>query len=123
MRRALVLLDHGSRNAEAHAHLESIAARVRERAPQLLVAIAHLELAEPSLEQAVEALARSDADQVSIYPLFLLPGRHLTRDIPEKIRALETHYSELELRLLEPLGAREELVGLILAGLDPPAGP
>lgn len=114
---ALVILDHGSRRPEAHAHLEALASRVRERAPGLLVEVAHLEVRAPTLEDAVARLAASGIRSVAVHPLFLAPGRHLARDIPARLRAAEARHPGLTLRLTEPLGAREELADLILATL------
>ena len=50
--KALILVDHGSRRPEAHAHAEWLADRVRERRPGLAVHVAHLEIAEPSIQSA-----------------------------------------------------------------------
>ena len=88
MSRALVILDHGSRRAEAHAQLEALAASVRERAPELFVSVAHLELAEPSLADAVEACIAAGAQEVCVHPLFLAPGRHLADDVPRLVESV-----------------------------------
>jgi sirohydrochlorin ferrochelatase len=119
VKRALVILDHGSRRPEAHEHLLWLADRVRERAPDLRVEVAHLEQAEPSLDQALARCARAGATHVAIHPLFLAPGRHLARDVPRLLeRARETH-GGIEIELLPSLGTREALADLILATLDP----
>lgn len=112
--RALVILDHGSRRAEAHEHLEGLAERVRERAPDLLVRVAHLEASSPTLREALDACAAAGADAVDVHPLFLSPGLHLTRDIPERIEAERARHPELEIELTAALGSHEELADLIL---------
>ena len=116
---ALIILDHGSRRPEAHAHLERLAAAVRRRAPELIVCPAHLEQAEPTLAQAIERCVAQGATAISVHPLFLAPGRHLARDIPEQLAAARRARPELELRLLDALGTRDELADLILATLAP----
>lgn len=118
MTRALVIVDHGSRRSEAHAHLEGLAAAVRERAPGLEVRIAHMELAAPSVADAIDACARAGADEIAVHPLFLAPGRHLAHDIPELIAAAAGRHPGVRIRLLEPLGTRPELADLILASLE-----
>ena len=115
--RALVILDHGSRRAEAHEHVAWLAERVRERAPDLFVQVAHLEASEPTLAQAVDACADAGANEVSIHPLFLAPGLHLTYDIPAQIEAERARHPELQIELMPALGTREELADLILSTL------
>ncbi len=117
MKRALVIIDHGSRQPEAHAHLERIAAAVRDRAPGLEVRVAHMELAEPSIAEAIAASVAAGAEEVCVHPFFLVPGRHLASDIPALISAAAADHPEVRVRLLEPLGDRPELADLILATL------
>jgi len=117
LKRALVIVDHGSRQPEAHAHLERIAAAVRDRAPGLEVRVAHMELAEPSIADAIAASVAAGAEEVCVHPFFLVPGRHLASDIPALISAAAADHPEVRIRLLEPLGDRHELADLILATL------
>ncbi|MCA9112261.1 MAG: cobalamin biosynthesis protein CbiX, partial [Planctomycetaceae bacterium] len=49
MPRALLLIAHGSRRAEANADLVTLAELVQARQPDDVVEIAYLELAEPSI--------------------------------------------------------------------------
>ena len=117
--RALVIVDHGSRRPDAHAHLETLGRRVQERAPELLVRIAHMEQAEPSLAQTIEACIGEGVSEVAVHPLFLAPGRHLTEDIPALVEGVRASHPGVTIRLLDPVGAREELADLILATLEP----
>ena len=117
--RALVIVDHGSRRPDAHAHLEALGRRVQERAPGLAVRIAHMEQAEPSLARTIEACIAEGMSEVAVHPLFLAPGRHLTDDIPALVEAIRASHPGIEIRLLDPIGARQELADLILATLEP----
>ena len=45
MKRAILLIDHGSRRTEANAQLGSLAERVRVRRPDVVVEVAHLDQA------------------------------------------------------------------------------
>ncbi len=117
MSRALLILDHGSRRPEAHDHLEQLAARVRERAPSLRVYIAHLEIARPSLEEAVDQAVAAGVSDFTIYPLFLAPGRHLREDVPAQVRRATARHPELKIRVTEPLGCMPELADLIIRAL------
>jgi sirohydrochlorin ferrochelatase len=111
----LVLLDHGSRLPEAHAQLESLAERVRAKAPGFEVRVAHLEQAPPSLEDALAACAREGVDAVFVLPLFLAPGKHLTQDLPAQLERAAKLWPALRVRLLPSLGESVGLAELIAA--------
>jgi sirohydrochlorin ferrochelatase len=116
--RALILVDHGSRRSEAHAHAEWLAEQVRARRPGLAVYVAHLELAEPSIRAAVERGVAEGARELVIHPLFLVPGRHLSEDLPAQVRAAAARHPQVSVHITEPLGTQPGLADLILAALD-----
>jgi sirohydrochlorin ferrochelatase len=117
-RAALVLLDHGSRRAQADRHLLALAEAVRRRRPELAVWHAHLELASPSLAEVLAQCEARGCERVSVYPLFLSAGRHLERDLPEQIERGARAHPRLQIELLEALGSRPELAELVLAGYE-----
>ncbi len=114
MKRAIVLVDHGSRVAEANAQLEAVAERLRERVPERVVRIAHMELAEPSLDQAIDACVAAGAEEVVVHPYFLGPGRHSREDIPRLAAAAAERHAGVRVRVSEPLGVHPGLVDAVL---------
>jgi sirohydrochlorin ferrochelatase len=114
---ALLLVDHGSRRPEAHRHLEWTADQVRERRPGLRVHLAHLELVPPTIAEALGRCAAEGERRVDVLPLFLIPGRHSTHDLPEQLARAAEQHPGLSVRLLEPLGSRPEIAELILTAL------
>jgi len=117
MSRALLLVDHGSRKPDAHAHLAALAERLRARRPELHLYVAHMELAEPSIADTLAQCARDGVRHVDVFPLFLAPGRHVAEDLPARIREAEQAHPQLRLRMLTPLGERPELADWILDAL------
>ena len=115
MTEALLVIDHGSRRPDAHSHLEALCERIRAEAPGLQVALAHLEIAEPGIEQAIDALVAQGVERIAVHPLFLAPGNHLSRDIPEALDAARRRHPSLELRQLPALGEHPDLASLILS--------
>ncbi len=113
-REALVLVDHGSRAEAANETLEEIAGLLRKARPDQLVIVAHMELAPPTLAEAVARCAAEGAQRVTVMPYFLAPGRHTTRDIPELVREVAGAHPELEVLLAPPLGVHAKLVEVIL---------
>lgn len=116
--RAVVLVDHGSRRAEANAQLEALAERVREREPGTLVVTAHLELATPDIGEALAACASAGARDVVLLPWFLSPGRHTAEDIPRAVAAARERHPELRVRIGEPLGLDARLVDVALSRIQ-----
>lgn len=115
MTRAIVLVDHGSRLAEANAVLEQIAARLRRRVPDRLVAVAHLELAPPTPAEAIARCVAAGAGEIVVVPCFLAPGAHATRDVPAEAQAAAGRHPGVSIRIAEPLGAHEGIVDAVLA--------
>jgi sirohydrochlorin ferrochelatase len=118
---ALVIVDHGSRRPEAHAHLERIAGWVRDRAPGAAVHVAHMELAEPSLADAIARCVAEGARRVVVHPLFLGPGRHLVEDIPRLVAEVAHSHPGVEVWLSAAVGEVPAIADAILAAaaLDP----
>ncbi len=113
--RAVLLVDHGSRLAEANRIVEQIAERVRRRLPDHLVAIAHMEQGAPSVEEAFDLLVERGATHVVVHPYFLAPGRHSSRDIPALAERAASRHPGLRVRVGEPLGVHDGVVEAVLA--------
>jgi sirohydrochlorin ferrochelatase len=118
VRRAIVLIDHGSKRPEANATLEAVAAALRRRVPERIVEIAHMELAPPTLADAVAACVAVGAREIVVHPYFLAPGAHATRDIPAQAAAVAARHPDVSIRVSEPLGVHDGLLDAILARVD-----
>ena len=114
MRTALILIDHGSKRSAANEMLEAVAERTRGRGVYAIVEAAHMELAEPTLEQAFEACVAQGAERVVVHPYFLSPGRHSRSDIPRMTRRVAALYPDVETLLTEPLGIDERMIDVVL---------
>ena len=121
MKRAIILIDHGSTVAEANAVLEDVAALLR-RLATVPVFTAHMELAEPSALSAFAAAVASGADEVVVHPYFLAPGRHSTADIPRLVAAAAAPFPHVRWRVTPPLGPDRRLAELVMqrVGADEP---
>lgn len=115
---AIVLLDHGSRRPEANAQLAELALRVAERRPDAQVRIAHLEVTEPNLLQAVDECVATGATEIIIHPFFLAPGRHTTEDIPNQAAQARTRHPGVRIVTSAPLGLSDEMVNIVLERID-----
>lgn len=111
--RAVVLVDHGSREPDANAQLERMARALRRRLAGVPVEIAHLSLVPPDIEDAVAACAARGVREVVVLPYFLGPGRHATQDVPRLARAAAKRHG-LRVRVAEPLGLHPGLVDALV---------
>lgn len=114
MKPAIVLVDHGSRRDEANRSLERVAAWVREHAPERTVRVAHMELAPPSLADAIAACVAEGAREIVVVPYFLAPGSHSARDIPQLARDAAADHPGVPVRVTAPLGPDPALAHLVL---------
>ncbi len=85
---AILLVDHGSRRAEANEKLEELSVALGSHLAALgqpvLVTHAHMELAEPSIAARVAELAERGVTSIVCVPCFLARGRHVSEDIPQQ---------------------------------------
>jgi sirohydrochlorin cobaltochelatase len=117
---AVLLIAHGSRNPAAQADHGRLCELVGTAAG-VTVRPAYLELAEPSIADAVDAAVADGADRVRLVPLFLHTGNHVARDIPGIVDAAREADPDVTIQLDEHVGADPGLVDLIAGRIQPPA--
>lgn len=117
-RRALLIVDHGTRLSEANARLGDFARAVAERRRDWLVAHAHMELGEPDVGTAIDRLVEAGAREIHVHLHFLSSGTHVRETIPELIAAARARHETIEITLGDPLGHDERLVDLVVDVID-----
>ncbi len=102
----IILLAHGSSDKHWCQTFETLAAPTLEAVPQSVVA--YMELSTPSLEQVVKESVEQGYGGFVVLPLFLAAGRHLRKDVPAMITALEEKYGTT-ISLAAPIGENPHL--------------
>lgn len=100
----IIIVDHGSKRAEANAMLEDVVAMYREVSGAANVEAAHMELAEPTIEQALVRCVERGAKRIVVHPYMLSPGRHSTSDIPRMVCEAAQAYPDVRVMVTDPLG-------------------
>ncbi len=118
MGRAILLVDHGSVRAAANALLSEVANLVRARTPESHVVVAHMELAEPTIDQAFDACVAAGAREIIVHPYMLAPGRHATADIPRQVQAAAARHPGIRYAVTAPLGLHPLLADVVLARVE-----
>lgn len=119
--KAILLIDHGSRRAEANQMLECMANLVQTMAGEhVVVRHAHMELADPSIARGFGECVEAGATEVVAFPYMLSPGRHSTSDIPDFVAAAAAAWPEVAWQVTAAFGVHEKLADVILlrAGVD-----
>ena len=118
LKRAILVIDHGSRLAEANDMLVDVATMIKAASPTDIVHHAHMELADPSIEQGFDACVRDGAEDVIVNQYFLSPGRHSTQDIPRMVHEAASKHPGVRYRVTKPLGLHPKLIEVVLARVD-----
>jgi sirohydrochlorin ferrochelatase len=109
----IIVVDHGSRSADANLRHECFVASWHEQSRYKMVAPAHLEFAEPSISSAFDSCVSAGATNIVIVPLFLWPGIHLERDIPVLVGQSASRYPGVAYAVGPPLGAHPLLFEIV----------
>jgi len=118
--RGLLLIDHGSRRAEANTQLEDMARRVAGLRPGDEVGVAHMEIAQPDIAAGVADLVTRGATEIVALVYFLGDGRHVSTDVPHLVAQACAAFPGVTWRCSPALGPHDVLARLLLerAGLS-----
>lgn len=112
----LLVIAHGSRRAASNEEVKTLVERLRAASGDRFgsVEAAFLELAEPSIVDGLEHLAKRGARHIVAMPYFLAAGSHVSGDIPEILDAFRAGHPEIRLTLKPHIGSAEGMGRLIL---------
>lgn len=115
MKSGLLLFAHGARDPNWSLPFEAVLATVRERAPEVLVALSYLEFMCPNLLDAGHALAAAGCTHVDVVPLFLGTGGHVRKDLPVLIETLRTAHPQVTWAARSSIGEAPGVIEAIAA--------
>jgi sirohydrochlorin ferrochelatase len=119
--RAILLIDHGSVKAEANHMLECMGALVQQLAgSETIVRIAHMELADPGVDEGFAACVEAGATEVVAFPYMLSPGKHSTRDIPRMVASAAARFPDVRYSVTPAFGVNERLAEAVLERVGVP---
>jgi len=115
MATGLILFAHGARDPRWREPFERLAAKVSARRSDVAVSLAFLELMQPDLAGAVDALAGRGCEAVRVVPVFLGQGGHVREDIPAAVDAMRRRHPSLRIELVRAAGEDDEVLDRIAA--------
>ena len=112
---ALILLGHGSRDPQWREPMQRMQQTIQQQKPHIPVRCAYLELCEPDLFAATQALLSEHPglQSIVIYPVFIGMGAHARQDLPQLHQQLAQQYPQLQWTLAPALGTDTRLAQLV----------
>ena len=109
----VLLVGHGTRSAVGRRQFFQLCAEVSRRLP-LPVEPAFLELAEPTIGQAVERLLARGIESLVVAPLLLFAAGHAKQDVPGAVSAALAEHGadDLPTRQTPPFGCHPQIASL-----------
>lgn len=109
---ALLLIGHGSRDAEAITEYNQFAEKLAGSLA-LPVYPCFLEFADPPIVDGVRACIEAGARQIVALPLFLGPAGHQKNDVPAILNWAKTQWPEAQFKYGVPLGAQPQIISVL----------
>jgi sirohydrochlorin cobaltochelatase len=110
VKHGLILFAHGARDPRWAEPFEAIANAVRERAADVDVRLAFLELMVPDLPTVADAMVGNGCTRIDILPLFLGTGGHLRRDLPPLVDGIKARHPTIAVSLHAAAGEAPTLI-------------
>ena len=111
----LLIIAHGSQRKGSNEDVQILASKVAMRLnlPDDAVQAAFLELASPSIGEAIDACFKRGCNEITVLPYFLSPGVPVISDVPAEIAAAQSKWPDKTITLLPHIGATQAMVDLI----------
>ena len=109
----LILFGHGARDARWAEPFHRLRDAVQARRPDAAVRLAFLEIMEPNLDAAADALVADGCTTMTIVPIFFGQGAHLRRDLPQKVDALRRRLPAIDVTVAEAAGEDDAVLAAV----------
>lgn len=115
LKKALLIIDRGSREEEVRRELEHICALSKRAASYDYVGYCFLEVVPPFITEGINRCIASGADFITVMPYFLYPGMKLKDAVRQS--AMITRAKNLKLVITKPLSYHPMMAQLVLDGI------
>ncbi len=115
-RQGLILFAHGARDARWAEPFERLRDRVEARVDasgDARVTLAFLEMMEPDLDRAADALVADGCPALAIIPIFFGQGSHLRRDLPLLVAKLKARMPAIAITVADAAGEDDAVLDAI----------
>ena len=117
-KKAIMLLGHGSKAAEANETLRKAARAVEQRGGYGMVLPAFLQMEKPDFQEGVDALVAKGFSDITVMPYFLYMGLHVTQDLPAEMEEAKNKHAGLKIALTQNLGFHDKLIDITIQRIE-----
>lgn len=118
MKKAVLLLGHGSRAQDANEAMYQVADLIRQETDYEIVELAFMGLNPPSIDQGVDTCVARGASKIIVVPYFLHWGNHVQKDLPEMLGRIRTKHPNVQLVLGNHIGFHPKLAEIIVERIE-----
>jgi cobalt transport protein ATP-binding subunit len=122
MNRAMLVVGHGSRDADGVDEFWTLAGAIRAAAGELLTGFGFIELATPSVDEAIDDLVTRGATEIVSVPLVLLAAGHLKNDGPAALARARARHPQVRFTLARDLGIEPNVLEVVTDRIRDMAG-
>lgn len=109
----LLLIGHGSRDAEGNQEFLEMVRQLREKNPQRRIDAAFIELAEPNIQTVLDGYADPAPKTVWIMPVLFFAAGHSKVEIPEIVNEARRRLPQVAFHYGAPLGIHPILLDIV----------
>jgi sirohydrochlorin ferrochelatase len=109
---AILIAGHGSRDPDGIAEFLELAHGFRDQRPGILVEIAFLEFARPTIQESVDRLAKQGATTIVVLPGVLMAAGHAKNDMASEVRLARQRHPSLTIHMGRALDIVPQLLRL-----------
>ncbi|ARK29450.1 Sirohydrochlorin cobaltochelatase [Halalkalibacter krulwichiae] len=107
-------IGHGSRVKDGNVELQQFVEKAKSSHPTIFIQeCCFLELAEPTIEEGVEACIKKGATKIAVVPVLLLTAMHAKVDIPEAIDRMKIKYPHIVFTYGRPIGIDKTVISIV----------
>ena len=116
MKKALLIIDRGSREPEVKEELETICSIIKAKEGYFYTDYCFLEVLPPFIEEGIRKCQDYGADVITVMPYFLYPGMKLKDSVRQTARISKDH--KLNLVITKPLSYHSMMTELVIDRLN-----
>lgn len=118
MKKAIIILGHGSAYQGAVESLDRLIESLRTLYPDRVAEYCFISKSAPLFPETVDKCVAAGARDITVVPYLLLNGFHVVKDIPEMIEEQKRSHPEINFTYASYLGYDELLVKLLAKRID-----
>lgn len=113
MKKAVLLLGHGSRRSEASSAMWQVADILRGSGAYDIVQPAYMSFNRPSIPEAIDSCVAMGAERIIMAPYFLHMGAHVTKDLPAMMEDGRQRHPGVEIVLGQHIGFHPKIAEIV----------